>query len=447
MIEHYSHKIQNAIQIELFKANSSIKIAVAWFTNDLLFQPLLLKLGAGVRVELILNKDDINCSSDNEIDFDEFVNAGGILRWNDTKQLLHDKFCIIDNNIVIYGSYNWTNKAEYNEESVAISKGETGTISFYLKKFESLSSKYPKEKKKNIDNFNDKQNHEKSLLNNRIGEIQTRSVNNNCIQRESITPSHFSPFFKLHFYDDVNVYRLYNKKSLYIIAKSNNQFCFLDPNSLLPSDDIRFTRFAVICDYYGVTFEKDAKYLWLEVNSKWGLYNTAYNRFVISPIYDSYHIEGQNFDYFVVCVNQKYGLVGKKGRVLLECEFDKITIIDRDERCIVVKDGIYGLFANGQIDYDNKYKHYFSDGRYPIIINGKYGVYGYGAKLILDFVYDKIEYDSHGLGWGYTSDFHILFKNGKYGVHLCEDNRKTDCVYNSMKEIYDEIEKGFEIFL
>ena len=33
MIEHYSHKIQNAIQKELFKANKSIKIAVAWFTN------------------------------------------------------------------------------------------------------------------------------------------------------------------------------------------------------------------------------------------------------------------------------------------------------------------------------------------------------------------------------------------------------------------------------
>ena len=76
MIEHYSHKIQNAIQKELFKANSSIKIAVAWFTNVLLFQPLLLKLGAGVSVELILNKDDINCSDDNEVDFDEFVKAG-----------------------------------------------------------------------------------------------------------------------------------------------------------------------------------------------------------------------------------------------------------------------------------------------------------------------------------------------------------------------------------
>lgn len=143
MIEHYSHKIQNAIQKELFKANKSIKVAVAWFTNDLLFQPLLLKLASGVSVEIILNKDEINCSDENEIDFDEFVNAGGILRWNDTKQLLHDKFCIIDDMIVIYGSYNWTNKAEYNEESITIARDEENTINFYLDKFSKLSQKYP----------------------------------------------------------------------------------------------------------------------------------------------------------------------------------------------------------------------------------------------------------------------------------------------------------------
>ena len=150
MIEHYSHKIQNAIQKELFKANKSIKIVVAWFTNDLLFQPLLLKLAAGVTVEIILNKDEINCSDENEIDFDEFVNAGGILRWNDTKQLLHDKFCIIDNQIVIYGSYNWTNKAEYNEESIAISKGESSTTDFYIDKFLNLSKKYLQVERKAI---------------------------------------------------------------------------------------------------------------------------------------------------------------------------------------------------------------------------------------------------------------------------------------------------------
>ena len=55
--------------------------------------------------------------------------------------------CIIDNNVVIYGSYNWTNKAEYNEESIAIAKGEDSTTQFYVDKFDNLSNKYPQEEK------------------------------------------------------------------------------------------------------------------------------------------------------------------------------------------------------------------------------------------------------------------------------------------------------------
>ena len=132
MIVHYSKNIQNVIQKELFKAQKNIKIAVAWFTNDLLFQPLLMKLQTGVSVEIILNKDEINDSEDNEVDFDEFVKLGGILRWNTAKQLLHDKFCIIDENVVITGSYNWTNKAEYNRENISVFTQSGETSKFYL---------------------------------------------------------------------------------------------------------------------------------------------------------------------------------------------------------------------------------------------------------------------------------------------------------------------------
>ena len=77
MIEHYSSRIQNAIQRELFKATQSIKLAVAWFTNDLLFQPLLLKLSQGVSVEVILNDDVINRTGENSLDFSIFVQNGG----------------------------------------------------------------------------------------------------------------------------------------------------------------------------------------------------------------------------------------------------------------------------------------------------------------------------------------------------------------------------------
>ena len=142
MIQHVSNKILNAIQKELFGAQKSIKVAVAWFTNDLLFQPLLMKLQAGVSVEIILNDDDINHSIEEGLDFVEFINRGGILRWNKSKQLMHQKFCIIDDKVVISGSYNWTNKAEYNDELVSIYNDEASTIEFYNNLFSNTTKKY-----------------------------------------------------------------------------------------------------------------------------------------------------------------------------------------------------------------------------------------------------------------------------------------------------------------
>lgn len=156
MVEHYSLKIQNVIQKELFKAQKSIKIAVAWFTNDLLFQPLLLKLQAGVEVEIVLNRDEINDSVNNEVDFNAFVEAGGILHWNESKKLMHEKFCIVDDLVVVFGSYNWTNKAEYNHESICVAREENETIAFYKTLFETLCNKYPPEvptKSTNIQNL------------------------------------------------------------------------------------------------------------------------------------------------------------------------------------------------------------------------------------------------------------------------------------------------------
>ena len=143
MIEHYSKNIQNIIQRELFNSKKSVKVVVAWFTNNLLFQPLLLKLQSGVSVEIILNRDDINLSTDNEIDFDLFVQYGGRIHWNTTSKLMHDKFCIIDDAVVISGSYNWTNKAEFNDESITLFRDENSTTLFYNDLFKRLATQYP----------------------------------------------------------------------------------------------------------------------------------------------------------------------------------------------------------------------------------------------------------------------------------------------------------------
>lgn len=47
---------------------------------------------------------------------------------------MHDKFCIIDNQIVIHGSYNWTNKAEFkNEENISVTKDCNASTEFSIK--------------------------------------------------------------------------------------------------------------------------------------------------------------------------------------------------------------------------------------------------------------------------------------------------------------------------
>ncbi|MBQ6204030.1 MAG: leucine-rich repeat protein [Prevotella sp.] len=191
MIQHISNKIQNAILKQLFSAQKSIKIAVAWFTNDLLFQPLLLKLQIGLNVEIILNDDEINHSEEEGLDFDQFVRLGGILRWNKSKQLMHQKFCIIDDNIVISGSYNWTNKAEYNDELVTIYIDEKSTVDFFNHEFATLQRKFMAEQRKvTNDNPVHKQNPQEIIDDDDVryshdGKILLKGVNiESCVIRE-----------------------------------------------------------------------------------------------------------------------------------------------------------------------------------------------------------------------------------------------------------------------
>lgn len=293
MIEHYSHKIQNAIQKELFKANNSIKIAVAWFTNDLLFHPLVLKLGAGVSVELILNRDDINCSEDNEVNFDDFVKAGGILRWNDTKKLLHDKFCIIDDTVVIYGSYNWTNKAEYNEESITISRNENETINFFKEKFDKLSGMYNAEthadyntssntnKEAELAFLQKNEGHKSSVISQTIIDkacSKGRFPSQNLIPKmESyLSATVFKEYPSLSFYDKIvlfddgrdpfDVHKPYGP--YHLIAKNNELFFFIDEQNFAPINDVCFSDYRYVGNYY---YPKP-QMIWIKVDDKWGLY-------------------------------------------------------------------------------------------------------------------------------------------------------------------------------
>ena len=112
--------IADRIEQELTQAEQSIYIAVAWFTNPRLFDLLLTKAKQGITVQLLISNDPINQQS--PIDYSG-LNIGNSIAYmiGDGKDdLMHNKFCVIDEYTVINGSYNWSKKAERNHENIII---------------------------------------------------------------------------------------------------------------------------------------------------------------------------------------------------------------------------------------------------------------------------------------------------------------------------------------
>lgn len=54
---------------------------------------------------------------------------------------MHNKYCIIDNNKVIDGSYNWSKSAIYNEEHIIIVESEI-VAKLYKENFDRLMKEY-----------------------------------------------------------------------------------------------------------------------------------------------------------------------------------------------------------------------------------------------------------------------------------------------------------------
>lgn len=99
----------------LNNAQASIDIAMAWFTSDAFLPILLQKQAEGVRIRVIVNNDAINSIHGCDLSPFEMKRLRG-----QHGGIMHDKLCIIDNQVVLTGSYNWSDNAENrNVENVA----------------------------------------------------------------------------------------------------------------------------------------------------------------------------------------------------------------------------------------------------------------------------------------------------------------------------------------
>lgn len=117
-IDIHFKEIQKIIIEQIDLAEFTIWIAVAWFTDQVLFKKLVDKNNQGVNVQLIIIHDQINESSN--LKYEEKFETFRIKKNGVYENLMHNKFCIIDLKTVIHGSYNWTKRAKFNNETIEV---------------------------------------------------------------------------------------------------------------------------------------------------------------------------------------------------------------------------------------------------------------------------------------------------------------------------------------
>jgi hypothetical protein len=133
----YFRNIRKELIDALYQSEKEIQIAVAWFTNEKLFDTLINCLEKGTKVSLIIINDYIN-NGNYGLNFQLFIDRGGTLIYGNMDNPMHHKFCIIDNSILFTGSYNWTYYAENRNFENIVRLEERDLIDQYIQEFEML---------------------------------------------------------------------------------------------------------------------------------------------------------------------------------------------------------------------------------------------------------------------------------------------------------------------
>lgn len=129
----YFENIRYEICKILRSATKKIVICVAWIDFDIYYQELENALNRGVLVRILVTRSDkvkSNCSYISKLQqkgaYFEVIVLGKAIN------CMHNKIAIIDDAIVITGSYNWTHNAESNFENISVdTRNQTEIMSYY----------------------------------------------------------------------------------------------------------------------------------------------------------------------------------------------------------------------------------------------------------------------------------------------------------------------------
>ena len=135
--------IKNINQAEAF-----INIAMYIFTDKEIALPLIKARERGVKVRLYLDKDQV----DYRYSQSRFLVQKGVkTRVSSNKYIMHNKFAIIDNRLLLTGSYNWTFSANNRNDENLLIIDDPEIIEIFQNQFINLwTNKYSSERTRQL---------------------------------------------------------------------------------------------------------------------------------------------------------------------------------------------------------------------------------------------------------------------------------------------------------
>ncbi len=111
--------IQRKIIYEIKNAKFLVWIAMAWFTNSDIYKELVKKKMEGLDIKIIIDDNEVNEKAPFRLE-DNFETYRIDVE-SKYKNIMHRKFCVIDLEVAMHGTFNFTNAAKYNKENWEIS--------------------------------------------------------------------------------------------------------------------------------------------------------------------------------------------------------------------------------------------------------------------------------------------------------------------------------------
>lgn len=385
--EVYFKNIQSKISELLDTAEFEVKIAVAWFTDEYLIKKLKKLAKAGINVTIIIYEDRINKKDL----FEELYNLNCKIYLS--KKLMHNKFCIIDNDVVINGSYNWTYSAHSNSENITVTYSNLEFTKNFIEEFNKLSKKcnlinsyfklneheenfliYYNENKekyevpyffKNIsnDNINSifliqfESEHKRLLKSQYEGKLQKFNIYNS-IERKYI--NQFLFVYELDF--DANNIGVF-KRDFYITEKSKN----IQQNTVLENDLVleKISNKGKVVESIDLFLKLENGYF-LEKSrfrgnsADYPYYYHLYNNELKRIIFD---LSSESIIFFkdkIICYkNKKLGVISNDGDKIEDFKYHRF-----EKNCLVLREFPFKVFSIREC----KFYHYFENS-----LNSNYG--------------------------------------------------------------------------